>query len=239
MRKVPIFYHLYQTCKQEKVFSELLARLERSGLYSQANHIYIGVTGDQPIPVSPTPRIKVVRNTDTSSEVPTVRALYEFCMENSEFNILNLHPTGITWTEQHMQNNIVPIARRPYPVWEINENKTLWRKYLEFFTIDKWRECERLLDFFDCVGTEWTTHAVLAHKQYYLPHYAGNIWWARSEYIKTLNWNFIESQPDLRRWFCECWIGSGNPKYYNFYFSGRNLYLSPIHESHYNTVEVP
>ena len=238
MRKIAIFYHLYQTGEWKDIFRQQFERMIEQGLYDAADHIQICVTGNESLPLNYS-KANIVRNTDESSEVPTVRALYDFCLNNDNYNVLFLHPTGISWTEKGMQNNIVPISRRPYPVWEINENKALWRKYLEFFSINHWKENQRLLEFYDCVGTEWTTHAILANTQYYLPHYVGNIWWAKSEYIKTLDWNFIENHPDLRRWYCECWIGSNNPKHYNYYFSGRNLYLSPIYESHYNTVEVP
>lgn len=240
MRKIAIFYHLYQVGEWRSLFAEQFNRLDRSGLLDVTNHIHIGITGEEPFSLPNLKNVNIVRNTDTASEIPTVNALYEFCKENDGFNVLNLHPTGVSWTQKEQQDTLLHYKAKTAPITikEISENKTCWRRYLEYFAIDKWEECNKILSFYDCVGTEWSTRVILDEKLMHIPHYAGNIWWAKSEYIKRLDWNFIEKDPRLRRWMCEFWIGSGNPYYYNFYYSGKNLYLSPIQEEHYKGVDL-
>jgi hypothetical protein len=240
MKKIAIFYHVYQYGNWKNIFAEQFNRLEKSGLLDAADYIHIGITGPIPFSIKTDKNINFVRNRETTSEVPTLKALHKFCSENEDYNVLFFHATGVTWTNPNNQDDIQYYTSKslPFSVRQINENKTRWRNYLEHFTIDNWKECITMLSMYDCVGTEWTNRVILDNKFLYLPHYAGNFWWASSDYIRKLDLDFIEKDPKLVRWMCEFWIGSGNPKYYNFYYSGKNLYINPIEESQYKNVDL-
>ena len=57
-----------------------------------------------------------------------------------------------------------------------------WRQYLAYWTIERWQDCFKTLGSvspnIDAVGVNWMNNP--------WPHYSGNFWWAKSEYIKTL-----------------------------------------------------
>jgi hypothetical protein len=240
MKKIAIFYHVYQYGGWKNIFAEQINRLQRSGLLDAADYVHIGITGPIPFSIKTNKNINVVRNRETTSEIPTLKALHKFCLENDDYNVLYFHATGVTWTNPNNQDEIQHYTAKslPFSVRQINENKTCWRNYLEHFIIDNWKECNTILSMYDCVGTEWANRVILDNKFMYLPHYAGNFWWASSDYIKKLDLDFIEKDSKLKYWMCEFWIGSGNPKYYNFYYSGKNLYINPIEESQYKGVDL-
>jgi len=240
MKKIAIFYHVYQYGGWKNIFAEQINRLQRSGLLDAADYVHIGITGPIPFSIKTDKNINVVRNRETTSEIPTLKALHKFCLENDDYNVLYFHATGVTWTNPNNQDEIQYYTAKslPFSVKQINENKTRWRNYLEHFIIDNWKECNTILSMYDCVGTEWANRVILDNKFMYLPHYAGNFWWASSDYIKKLDLDFIEKDSKLKYWMCEFWIGSGNPKYYNFYYSGKNLYINPIEESQYKGVDL-
>jgi hypothetical protein len=86
-----------------------------------------------------------------------------------------------------------------------------------------WEKCVELLEQYDCVGTDWTTRHP-NDNSVVDPHYSGNFWWANSSYISRLDPNYLNE----RRHNSEYWIGTGNPKYFNFFSSNRNKYLFPV-----------
>jgi len=43
MRKIAIFYHLYQVGEWKNLFLEQFSELQKNGLYDRADHIHIGV----------------------------------------------------------------------------------------------------------------------------------------------------------------------------------------------------
>ena len=229
MNKIAIFYHVYQVGDWQNIFTQQIDRIKKSGLFDAAEFIHIGVNGTLPI-FETSEKIKIVRNLniDHLAEMPTLKSLYNFCseqcQETDQYNILFLHTSGVSWSAKFQTPEIKSIF----------DNKTLWRKYQEYFVIDKWRNCISLLNDYDCVSCEWKEEAILGGVEYpELKHYAGNIWWANSEYIKKLDWNFIQKNKNMERWYCEFLIGSGNPNHYSFYTSGRNLYYSPIYDQEF------
>ena len=96
-----------------------------------------------------------------------------------------------------------------------------WRKYLEYFCIERWQECVSKLDEgYDLVGAAYLDNDqedVNAH------YFAGNFFWARSSYINKCQKlkeppeiDFkpqMPNQPHLR-FDLEPWHSSGNPKWF-------------------------
>lgn len=105
-----------------------------------------------------------------------------------------------------------------------------WRKYMEYFCIEKWRECvEKLDEGYDLVGAAYTDNTEEFNPN--ITHYfAGNFFWAKSSYIKKCQQlitppevNFkpqMKDQPHLR-YDLEPWHASGNPKWYEMH-SGKH-----------------
>jgi hypothetical protein len=133
------------------------------------------------------------------------------------------HSKGVTWTDKAKLEH----EKQFNDVVSLVENILKWRDYLEYFTIDRWKDCIELLKDYDTVGTEWIDGTSLIGHYFDAPHYAGTMWWANSDYIKKLDPNFVTNNMIIGRYATELWIGTKNPKYYNFYNSGKNLYMSP------------
>jgi hypothetical protein len=229
-KKIAIFYHLYQVGEWAEIYTNQIIRLQVSGLYDAADYIFVNVNGNQEMPfhLAKVHNFHHNKSNDQSTEFYAIKALYDYsCIQDS--HVLFLHGKGVTWTtmekKQDPSNSV------------LIENVKRWRNYLEYFNIDRWRDCINLLNDHDCVGTEWVGQSVFSHGTYNIPHYAGGIWWANSDYIKTLNPNFITNNLVIGRFATELWIGTNNPKHYNFWNSGRSLYYNALNEHEYKNGE--
>jgi hypothetical protein len=222
MKKIGIFYHLYQFGDWQSIFLDQLNEIVSSGLYDAADYIFVGINGDEELPTQ-LPKLRIYRNMgDRSTEYCTLKALYDYsCLQDS--HVLFLHAKGVTWTREDR------FSEDPgNPDLRINTN--YWRKYLEYFCVNKWKECIDLLQEHDCVGTELHNRAHLGHGaiQVDIPFYSGGFWWANSDYIKSLNPSFITNNIIIGRFATELWIGTNNPKFYNFWNANRNLYCDSV-----------
>lgn len=222
MKKIAIFYHLFQYGEWEKISSQQFKRLENSELLENADYVHIGINGTLPLQINLDTNNSIHYNSPDNfdGEMETMSDLHKFCVENQDYNVLFFHAKGV------YSSNIMP---------ELTENINSWKEHLERVNIDNWRKCVDLLETHDCVGTEWETLMCLGGKFFESPCYAGTFWWADSSYISKLDPNRLfvnEWGEGSRRFQCEFWIGTGNPKYYNFYTS-KNKYYAKTELSEY------
>jgi len=234
MKELAIFHHVYQFGDWEKIYTEQVIALQQSGLFDAAAYKFIGINGNKPLPfnLDKTNKICQNKNGDQSTEYVTIKALYDYCCLKDTC-VLFLHTKGVSWSIPEEQNNIINAGTGEIKVKQIYDATQAWRRYLEFFLIKNWRKCVDLLEDYDCVGTEWKNYSIIQDIKYDIPHYSGGMWWANSSYIKTLDANFIMSNYIIGRYATELWIGTKKPKIFNFYDSGRNLYLKPIEQIEY------
>lgn len=79
------------------------------------------------------------------------------------------------------------------------------RALMQYHVIENHSACISSLRMFDVCGVNW--------KEDPWPHFSGNFWWARSEYVASLR-AFGDLPPPVRGWDlrhqCERWIGSGD-----------------------------
>lgn len=157
----------------------------------------------------------------TWCEATTMHYIQEFAHHaDREYYVLYMSNKGVT----HPPND--------------GTNQTEWRHYMQYWNVEKWRECVAHLDEgYDTCGASF-----LAHEQY-SPFYAGNFFWARTSYLrrckrlKTPAENNFQPQmghPYHHRYDLEYWHGSGNPKWYDMhpgaYPGEKNFrWLQPAH----------
>jgi hypothetical protein len=190
--KIAIFYHIGQMGLGAFIYQQQLHRLYSSGLVDAASHIYFGVNGDNElfnVPEKATTKV----NQNWKEETETLIALKDFAYENPDHKILYFHTKGVS------KGTLIANA---------------WRLMMEYFVIDKWKQCVNMLDEYDCVGanlnpvglTLWgngeTTEPVPGTY-----NYTGNFWWSNAKHIQTLDHKFLSSDYRIDR---ELWIGS-NP----------------------------
>ena len=92
-----------------------------------------------------------------------------------------------------------------------------WRRYMQYWTMEKWQECVAKLDEgYDTVGAAYLPEPPYAF-------YPGTFWWAKASYIRKCKRLLPPPENDFKpqfegqphhRYDLECWIGSGNPKWY-------------------------
>ena len=233
MHKLAVFYMIGQYGEQDQwksMYYNQLNALGQSGLYTNIQFIDIFVKGTTPIPAEELPG-KVNNVTylgDLEEERPTNSKLYRaynqimqrmwtFSNANPDYKVLFFHSIGIS----HVVPNIV-------------RRSSLFREYMETFLIKYWEDCVSILNHYDCVGTEYIPYAVFGPNQEYnlnAPHYQGFFWWANASYLKRLDPCYFYQEVPWQPYLCELWIGSGNPKAYNFHNTWQNRYyhdLEPI-----------
>lgn len=214
--KMAIFIHVYQFANWQQIFEEQIVKLQQSGLYDNADYIHIGINGSAPLPYEFYKFNRVKYNTNIDLEADTLSDLQSFCISNPDYKVLYLHSKGVTHFGHSSYTNIES-----------------WRRYLEHFVVSKWRDCIEKLDEYDTVGTEWEIIANIANTEIFSPHYAGNFWWANAGYVSKLNRDFLYERNNWPRWQGEFWIGTENPKYFNFKTTGKNKYYQLIDQSEY------
>lgn len=219
MTDISVFYNTCDLPGSRELMLEQLVRFCKSDLATEAKNVFVTMNGDlvKFLDVARllenNPNVRMVHTASTSNlmEWPGLNYLKQFCdSQTEEHYVMYWHTKGVT----HRSN----LGVRD------------WRLYLEYWNIDRWRDCvEELDNEFDTVGTNWIDEKFLGADRVIRnwKHYSGNFWWARASYIKKLKplphpdtyvngtvSEFTGYPIDHNNYFRfdhEAWIGSGNP----------------------------
>ena len=190
--KLAIFYHIAQMGMSAFIYQQQLHRLYASGLIEAADYIHFGVNGDNELFNVPKKAI-IKRNTNWKEETETLISLRDFCNQNPDYKVLYFHTKGAS------KGTLTVNA---------------WRLMMEYYVIDKWKECVSMLDEYDCVGSNLNTVGVTLWSDGSISKpvegsysYTGTFWWTNAKHIQTLNDDLLYSDYRIDR---ELWIGS-NP----------------------------
>jgi hypothetical protein len=184
MKPIAIFYHLWQAEGWEELYMSQMNRLFCSGLGIAAQYIHIGINGSIMPRSSLIPsNAKVVFNTHHDKEGDTLKSCHDYCQScDPNTRIMYFHSKGLS-----RKNNMIP---------EHYLNVYHWRLYMEYFIIDKWKECCKKLDKYDCAGVKYLCDGHWGRA----PHFSGNFWWAKSSHIKNLNTEMLSSFQGAEFW---------------------------------------
>jgi len=223
------FSHNYLINNWGEILNEQLNLLKNSILYEELTILFMYVYGDDDNfskfndiinEYDDLFRIKVIRIENNFYEYPTLQALQEFVKIENAY-IFYFHLKGV-WSVNSGGN---PVAIRS------------WRKCLEYFNIERWRDCVAKLDEgYEVVGALYNYN----EKE---PLFSGNFWWSTTSYIKKLPKleYVIDNDPDpndpAKTWCrveCEKWINRIPNKFYNFYIpKDYGFYYVPLEERDY------
>lgn len=197
MKPIAIFYHVYMgggvipaaadNCL--RICMEQLDTLNVTGLVTQSNLVHVGVSGSKDAAnmvksVVPWPKVSVMHNEFGVGELPTMAHMQYWCKDHPGYAVLYFHTKGA--------------IHGGSPVYE------RWRYCMENVVLWRWRECVADISDrgIDMAGAHW-----LKPQNYPfigpLPYWAGNFWWASSDFINTLP--TVEVNAD--RYQAEVWIG--------------------------------
>jgi hypothetical protein len=150
-------------------------------------------------------------------ETPTLQRLWEDCQANPTGAVLYAHTKGVS-----TPNDLAKVG---------------WRRMMNRFIIGNWRANLQKLAVADAIGANWQDS-----KDY--PHFAGNFWMARSDWIARLDapvehrarGGHFANQP-WERMHAEVWLGS-KPWHHIESLACRNWLLWPM-ESAYDLLGEP
>ena len=191
MTKIAVFYHLYQREYGDwaALFREQYSLLMKSGLGWKADRVHIGINGDEKLSGFP-PNFNIEHNLNIHmEETDTLKSLLKYAEANKDAKILYFHTKGVS---------------RPSP------EMTDWRRLMEYFCVEKWRDCVDLLDEHGAVGCNFMDDCYYG----FYPHFSGNFWWATAEHIQRLDHSYLDASGDHdSRFMREFWIGSAGQEH--------------------------
>ena len=201
------FFHVANLKYSRWVFREIYRELEKSGLLRDATEIHLSLVGRSGFRFPKRDNFILHHNPDLAyGEFATLEILSKKVQDNPDANYLYIHTKGIS------------------KFW--NRSIRDWRKYMTFFCVNEYRDAVKILDSSDACGVDLS----LIPK----PHFSGNFWWARGEYIKSLPSIESISTPGAEfthslRHNAEFWIGMGGGRLHSLYDSGINVYQRHLH----------
>lgn len=210
--KIAVFYHclfyygspLVLHTPACEIVAEQMFYLKQSELEEKCNELVIGING--PVEKSraiaeallPAKAKLIFHGPDSFSENLTIVALENWLRDGrnpDEWYVLYFHAKGATHAHAD------PL-------------RTKWRQMMMWHLIGNWRQCLVHLDWgLDAAGCNWRAKQGVDQSQNI---FAGNFWWARGAYLKTLPsiWNRDRIKMSgiasaESRYEAEVWIGNG------------------------------
>jgi hypothetical protein len=181
-------YHVATFPGWEPLVREQCARIHDSGLYHSTHRILVGIVGDA---VSGGRLVQGLLGEKaevhdggplSSYEFPTLTLLHHAAMRE-EFYGWYIHTKGVS---------------------SGSDGAAIHRRQMESVILDNYRACRELLDDYDACGAEWR---IMGFNEPH-PHFGGNFWWARSDYLATLPPPCSLDQTN--RYEAEFWIGKNS-----------------------------
>lgn len=200
---IGIVHHSYLVGDWKEIVSQQLKRLNSSGLYEAADAIHFTVNLANETEeefnklIVDHPKIQTQFYTENSYEYPGIKKVKELGDNYDDIKILYFHAKGVS-------NDYKNYATKEKSNEKI-KNIKLWKECLEYFVIDKWKECIDKLDVYDTAG-------VTCNNGWYW----GNFWWATSKHIKGCDEVGMWGRWDYEDWLNRGRVDSKNYEWYKF-----------------------
>lgn len=188
-KNIKIFYHVYLINNYKDIITEQLTDIFHSELYKSCQEFHIGIVGREE------EKKWIINLVETYSKIE----LYFFDNgdEKNTLRLISLKSKPNDYIFYFHTKGITHIGDTP---------QHLWRKLLNYKTINEWKKCISELDNYDCVGPLYRENTFLG----YFPHFSGGFWWSKHEHIVTLDNSYLDENYTHKRMGAEFWIGS-NP----------------------------
>lgn len=223
---LPVYglYHVFCDAQWEELVEEQIERLRKSGLLDRTKTLYVSCIAKNNHDIE---RLKallggekvefVSLTTDPRRyEFPALDFIYEKSQEEN-FLFYYFHTKGVTYQTLVADATFLAFYAKI----------VAWRRLMEYFLMDKWRVAvNTLTDSYDTYGC------------YLFPPfknimYAGNFWWARSDYFRTLP-RLSEETKLHNRFMAEEWLLSNKAaRPFSAFDTVADLYLVRIPDTLY------
>lgn len=205
------FHHICFLNNGEDIATEQINTIKESGLYDATTQIFCSIMGSIPDTFQlPSKYIIIYKSSDTKqAERKILEYMYQFSHQTSG-KYWYIHTKGVT--------------RFGTPLYK---NVESWRRYMEFFVLQNWKQCSIDLEHYDVVGVNYQTDP--------LPHLSGNFWWSKSSYVarNPTNFNFSYNTET------EMWICRQHPRVKSYHQSNVNHYLVEYPKTCYKSISYP
>ena len=179
-RPIYIYYHI---CiigdRWPSIINNTIEYIKKSGLYDKMTQMKCFILGQLNISLVKSlidPKILLVESHSNVKKYEryTLNHLWDDCQQNN-FDVLYLHTKGV-----------VGISTKKKIDWN-------WINNMLYCNCYNHNKIIKLLVNYDTVGTNYTNYLIG-------PHYSGNFWWSKSEYIKHLNRTIGNKYLDPEAW---------------------------------------
>jgi hypothetical protein len=221
---ITVVCYTYLVNDWEEIFTKQLERTIKSGLYDECDEFYWIVCDEEKNKLDNVNNIlkkynklKLKYITNNNFEYDAIDFIQNLSKEKIERKILYFHTKGV-------YNKFKNFNTKEINNLKVNSIKC-WTNILEYYLIDRWKECIHLLNEKDIV---------LVTNYYDWPW--GNFWWTKSNHI---NKNKPIKDYFNNRWDCESWlIASNNEKnnvtFYEFFHFTYDPYYSILPDYIFN-----
>ena len=212
MKKI-LVYHAYLYGDYTMMLAEQFSLLLSSHVFKNSDKLYIGISGTDEKGIdwirrwwnfasskekeAANQKVEIVVYKENNELIPSLKWIRDYSAKNPDDYIMFFHTKGITKKNKATED---------------------WRRYMEYFVIENWKDCiEKLDEGFDACGVMWNSDTVYG----YYPHFSGQFFWARCDYINTLDHTFLDKD---WRYAGEFWIGQTKrgARIYEFHNSRMN-----------------
>jgi hypothetical protein len=206
--KIPIHIFIHVCCIENwyEILEEQLKLIKNTGLYDIVEKIHFGIVGNNEnieynIFNDNKYNIMYFDKNIFLYETHTINNIKCFCeKKKEEIYILYIHTKGVRKSGNEM-------------------TVKSWRKMMEYFLIEKYRECIYYLKDYDSLGNNVINSKCVSaenasiNTKHFL-HYSGNFWWSKKSYIDKLEYlpiEYVKNKSDKTRFKAENWILSNYP----------------------------
>jgi hypothetical protein len=194
---IVVVLHCFTINDWEERFVRQLKRIKSSGLYETAGEIYVYITDPDNLfkekiinLVNIYPKIQLIySNINYGEGYKALCKVDELGKQNDNYKIFYFHTKGVFNKYKNFNDKTIDDLK-------IN-GVNCWVEKLEYFLIDKWKECVDKLNEYDTVGVTCNGN-----------WWWGNFWWVTSEHLKKNKPFEIFYQGS--RWDSESWLHEGN-----------------------------
>lgn len=211
MKPIAIFYHCLFVLgnppefrkRAFEIVHEQMKLVKDSGLLNETQHLVVGINGGKESEqfanlVIPAKANRVFHGLESRAENLTIVELEKWIKDNPGWNVLYFHAKGCTHPEGDNYGDNV---------------SSPWRKTMDRQLVGGWRQCVKDLESgFESVGCHFLVGMCDGTQNIW----AGNFWWATSDFLKTLPSIYLRDRikesgiaAAESRYEAEVWIGNG------------------------------
>ena len=188
------FHHICLLNNGADIFKEQLQTIVNSELYNTTTQIFCSVIGAGSDVFELPPKYNLIFQSEDITHGE--RKILEYMYASSNIHIGSywyIHTKGVSHFGKETYNNVKD-----------------WRVMMEYFLITNWKKCYNYLSNNDIVGVNFVPRVrftgskdCASFKLTVGPHFSGNFWWTKSDYVSTHPPSFTQEDylcPEM--WIC-------------------------------------